>query len=213
MTEQVISIEGNSARDLANDVVSITLTASKTGAKAADVQSALREAVKDALTTVQPFLVDEQVEVTTDSFQVQPAYNKAGDKQTGYSGVASITLKGTDTATIAQLASDVKSMVVSSSQNSMSRKLKNSVEEELMQEAIVDFRTKADSIALAFGFKYWTLGQVSVSASSARNYGGGGKVFAMAAAVESAPMQVESGKSTMNGSCRGTIVLSKKKPT
>lgn len=211
MTEQVISIDASSERDLANDVVSITLQATKTGATASEVQTVLREDVKAALEQVRPLLKGEEVEVTTDSFEVQPTYTKA-NKPNGYLGTATITVKGTDTATIAQLASDIKTMAVSKSKNSISRKLRLSVEAELMKEAITEFRTKADDVAEAFGFKYWTLGSVRASVNVSRpSYGGGGKVFAMAAA-ESAPMEIESGKSTMIGSVSGSIILSKTKP-
>lgn len=211
MSEQTITIDGTSSREMANDVVSITFHAMKTGKDASVVQTDLRTAVHEALETIRPHLVQDEVDVTTDYFKVEPTYGKSG-KMDGYAGNATVTIKGTDTAKIAQLASDVKTMMVSSSRNSMSRKLRLSVEAELMEEAIADFRQKADAVTAAFGYKTWTIGSVHVSTSADRNYGGSGKVMALgASAMESAPMSIESGKSNMSGSVRGSIILSRTK--
>jgi len=210
--KQVVAIDGVSTRELVNDVVAITFESTKEGKIADTVQQELRESVRAAIELVTPHIKTDEVDVSTDSFQVQPRYNKAG-KMDGYLGIAQVTVKGTDTATIAQLASDIKTMVVSSSKNSMSRKLKQSVETDLMKDAIADFSMKADAVAQAFGYKSWELGQVSVGVQAERSYGGGGKVMALSASagMESAPMSVESGKSTMNGYVRGNIVLSRSK--
>lgn len=212
MSEQTITIDGTSSREMANDVVSITFHAMKTGKDASVVQTDLRTAVHEALETIRPHLVQDEVDVTTDYFKVEPTYGKSG-KMDGYAGNATVTIKGTDTAKIAQLASDVKTMMVSSSRNSMSRKLRLSVEAELMEEAIADFRQKADAVTAAFGYKTWTIGSVHVSTSADR-YGSGmsGKVMALGgSAMESAPMSIESGKSNMSGSVRGSIILSRTK--
>lgn len=209
MTDQTITLDGTSSREMANDVASLTFEVNMSGKQAESVQTAMRESVHAALDVVRPFVKDEEVEMSTDSFQVEPHYTKTG-KMDGYTGRAQITVKGTDTARIAQLASDVKTMVVSSSNNSMSKALRMSVEAELMKDAIADFSSKADAVAKAFGFKSWTLGSVSVSTSTSRPHSFG-KVMALGgAAMESSPMPIESGKSTMTGSVRGNIVLSKK---
>lgn len=210
--KQTINLDGVSTRELANDVVSITFTATTEGKVAEAVQVELREAVRAALEQIRPFVKDEEVEVTTDSFKVQARYSGAG-KMNGYMGFASVTIKGTDTATIAKLATDVKTMVVFGSGNSVSRKAKLAVEAELMEEAIADFRSKADAITKAFGYKSWEVSSVNVSVSGDRNYGGG-KVMALGSAgleSASASMEIESGKSTMSGQVRGTISLSRTK--
>jgi predicted secreted protein len=210
-TEQTISLDGMSTREMNNDVVAITFEATREGKDAAGVQKELRDAVHDALAVVQPHVVPEQVDVCTDSFQVQPRYNKNG-KMDGYLGVATVTIKGTDTTTIASLASGITTMVVSSSKNSMSRKLKQSVEADLMKEAIADFTAKADAVTEAFGYKSWAISAVNVSTGTSNNSGfGGGKLMAMGASAESGTMTVESGKSTMNGQVRGSITLSRTK--
>ena len=212
MTEkplQIIQLEGVSTRELTNDVAALTFQTTSEGKDASVVQTELREAVRAAVETVRPHLAADAVELTTDSFTVSPRYSKSG-KMDGYLGVAQVTVKGTDTAKISQLASDIKTMVVSGSKNSVSRKLRLSVESDLMSEAIADFRAKADAIASAFGHKSWAIQNAHVSVAAERTYGGGGKVMAMNAAVgmESAPMEIESGKSTMNGNVRGSIILS-----
>lgn len=212
MTEPTtITIDGSAEREISNDVVAIFFEAQRQGSIAQDVQVQLRAAIREALDLIHPHLKPEEVEVSTDSFQVEPVYTAKG-KMDSYLGIARVTIKGTDSAKIAQLATDVKTMMVKGSQNSVSRKLRTSVEAELMTEAITNFRAKADAVTAAFGYKSWELmsSRVSTGSDHHRSYG---KVMAMGASIggmESA-QSIESGKSTITGSVSGTITPSLKK--
>lgn len=213
MTEKAqttISIEGVATREISNDVVAISFEAQRQGTLAQDVQVQLRAAVREALETIHPHLLPEAVEVTTDSFQVQPQYNSKG-KMDGYIGIASITVKGSDTAKIAQLASDVKTMMVKGSQNSLSRKTRTSIEAELMTAAIADFRAKADAVTDAFGYKSWDLVNARVNTGTERGYGKVMSLSASAGGGMESGQSIESGKSTMTGQVSGAITPHSKK--
>lgn len=211
MTEAEISLTGSAVRELANDVLEITLTATVENVSSEVTQTKLREAMLAALEIISPHREDSEVDVRTDSFQVSPRYGK-NSKIDGYIGSASITIHGTDTAKISQLSSEIKTMVVSGTANSLSRPAKLAVESDLTKEAIADFTSKANVIAASFGYKSWVLGTVNIRVDGGNNRPRG-KVYTFAAsAMESAPasMPVEGGKSELSATVNGSIILKKK---
>lgn len=212
MTTPSIRILGSATRELSNDVLAITFTKDASGKTADGVQEDLRAAITEAIAVIQPSLKPGEIDVETSGFNVRPKYNKS-NKIDGYLGSASLIVKGTDTAGISKLASELKSVVVSSAKNSMSRATREAAEASLTEAAIADFRTKADAIVKGFNFKGWDLGDVTINVSGDR--GSQGKVFAMSAslggAMESAPMSVESGKSELTVNIQGSITPKKTK--
>ncbi|WP_407304041.1 SIMPL domain-containing protein [Acinetobacter sp.] len=206
-----IQITGVAIREMANDVLALTFATNAAGKDPIEVQNELREAVKAALEIIAPFVKPGEVDVETDAFHVEPAYeHKNGKaKMNGYAGSAGITVKGTDTATISGLASKVTTMVVCSSNNSLSRKVRQSIEAELTQEAIKDFREKANAAIAGFDLAAWKIGDVSIRLSS--NGRSMGKVMSLSAsaAMESAPppMSVEGGKSEITVNVSGSVIV------
>lgn len=208
-TESMITIYGTATHEMQNDVLSLFFRVTKENIDANAVKIALSEAVTAALKIVRPYLKPGEVDVETDLFQVSPRYGKANStKIDGYNGNATITVKGTDTATISKLASEITTMVISGSNNSVSRKAREGVEADLTNIAIQNFRAKADAAAAGFGAKDWTVGDITINISNDQpRYG---KVFALSASGggESA-MQVESGKSELTVQVNGSIILGK----
>lgn len=205
-----ISLTGTATRELANDVLTLTFEVNESGKEPILLQEIMRTKVKEALSVIQPFVNPGVVDVETDSFNVVPQYEyKNGGKQKllGYVGTASIKVKGTDTATISGLATKVSTMIVSESSNTLSRKVRESVEAELTQEAIKDFKRKAHAAVDGFGLNSWEIGDIAI------RLGGGrspvhGKVMAMAASagMESSAMSVEGGKTEISATVTGTII-------
>lgn len=210
MSDKVLStinITAFAGRELPNDVLSIYFTASASGQEPNAVQEELRKKLSDALAVIRPVLKEGEVETETQGFSVSPRYNNKS-VITGYYGQCALTVKGTDTATISEFAAKIKTMVVNGTGNSLSKKLRKSVEAEIVAEAITNFKAKADAAVAAFGLKSWKIGNVNVQVD--RDYGrGGGRVMAMSAAasMESTNLEVESGKTDVNGSVSGTIIV------
>lgn len=205
--DSIIQLNATATREVTNDVLKINLVANASGTEAAQVQEDLRASVNEALKLIRPSAKDEEVIVTTESFNITPRYDAKGAKINGYIGSAVVSIKGTDSATISTLASKVKTMVVSGSENSVSRKLRESLEAELTAEAIATFRTKAETAAAGFGFKGFQIVNVNINAQDRGYYGGGGvKMMATASlAAASAPMEVETGRSSITVSVQGSV--------
>jgi len=214
--DSIVNISTTATRDVTNDVLAITLIASASGVDANEVQRDLRKDVNDALLLVAPLKKDDEVEVSTDYFNVQPRYDNKRVKVVGYIGQAAITIKGTDTTTISKLAVQIKSMVISGTANSVSRKLRESLESELIAEAIANFTAKADTVTKLFGHTSWSVGGLNVQAQDDHRYGrvaAGSSYKMMALSAAAAPEEVqdvESGKSSVTASVSGSIVLAAK---
>lgn len=208
-TQSTIQLAAFAMRELPNDVLSIYFTANESGDDPNKVQEKLRKKLADALAVVRPLLKEGAVETETQSFSVSPRYNNKSII-TGYYGSTALTVKGTDTATISELASQIKSMVVAGTGNSLSRAIRKSVEEEITAEAIAAFMDKANAAIASFDiFDDWKIGQVNISVE--RDYGERG-ARAMRAAVSldaggGASLEVESGKTAVNATVSGTIVV------
>lgn len=207
-TQSTLAILATATRELQNDVLSIYFVASESGADANAVQEALRKKLADALAIVKPLLKEGEVETETGGFSVHPRYDKKS-LIIGYEGSTVLTVSGTDTVTISELASKLTTMVVSGTSNSLSRKRRQSIEKELTAEAIKSFREKANDAAAAFGFPEWLPGSIKVYVLG---NGYNRPIRAMAASMEAkggsaTPLEVESGKTEIGISVDGTIIL------
>ncbi len=209
MTEPTASVHlvGTATREVVNDVLRISLVASAIGQSAAAVQEELRVAVQAALHVVRPSARDEEVQVSTGSFSVSPRYDKEQDV-VGHVGHAVLCIEGTDVVTISALASEVTTMVVQSSENAMSRRLRESLEAELIAEAISNFRGRAQAISAQFGYASYALGNVSVSVNM-DNYGMRAsqiQIGSARSAHSGVAQSVESGRSSLVATVQGSIV-------
>jgi predicted secreted protein len=206
MTDSILTISASATRELTNDVLSIYFRASRSSANATTVQEELRVALNAAIEIVRPHAKPGEMEVETSGFSVSPRYSSKG-AITNYEGGTTMTLKGTDTAGIATIAAKVTTMVVAGTGNSISRKLRTSVEKELTADAIAAFRVKAQEAAAAFGYKGYAPGVVAIGGDrgySPRGYRAAGAMEAMGG---SAPIEVESGKTEVSINVEGTVVL------
>lgn len=165
------------------------------------MESALTEARKAA--QGQP-----GIEVRTGSFSVQPRYTNAG-RISGWQGSAQLVLEGTDTTRISQTAGKLTQLNVVNMQYGLSRGLRERHEAALTNEAIQRFRSRASAMASAFGFKGYTLGEVSVSSTEPgfepRPYMMATRAKTMEAADAALP--VEPGKGRLSVSVNGQVYL------
>lgn len=206
-----INLQAQAVRELQNDVLTIEFTATESGVDPAVVQEELRKKLADALTVIRPLLKKDEVETETGSLSIYPRYNKKNEIS-GYQGQVLLTVKGTDTASISGLASKITTMVVSGTSNSLSRKLRKSVEKELVNEAIAAFCEQAQQAVSAFGYAVngYEIGNVDIQVAQDRSYYGSSlrSMRPMAgAALEATPLEVEGGKAEVNVRVTGSVII------
>lgn len=211
--QNVITLSAEASREVPQDLLSITLAATREGTDAAAVQTQLRQALDAALADARKSARAGQVDVRTGAFQLTPRYaarTGAAPTIAGWQGRAELVLEGSDIATISQLAGRLNGMVVARVAFSLSREARDKVEAEVSAQAIDRFKARAAAHAQQFGFASYSLRDVAVNAGES-----GGQVpmpmYRMAAAPAAVAEQaqpVEPGKTTVTVNVSGSIQLS-----
>ena len=207
--QNALSFSASSTEEVTQDLLVVTLQATREGNQASDVQTALKQVMESALTEARKAAQGQPgIEVRTGSFSVQPRYTNAG-RISGWQGSAQLVLEGTDTTRISQTAGKLTQLNVVNMQYGLSRGLRERHEAALANEAIQRFRSRASAMASAFGFKGYTLGEVSVSSTEPgfepRPYMMATRAKTMEAADAALP--VEPGKGRLSVSVNGQVYL------
>lgn len=208
--DNAVSFTASASEELAQDQMTVTLQLVKEGAVAGDVQLALKAALDGALTEARKaVLPNGALDVKTGSFSVSPRYGSTG-KINGWQGNAQLIIEGTDTARISQLVGKLNQLNVVGVAYSLSRALRESHESALTTQAITRFRARAQQMARDFGFKSYSLGEISVSSTDPGFEGRPVVMYAMrakAAEMADASLPAEPGKGMLSVTVSGQVIL------
>jgi predicted secreted protein len=202
--QNVLQLSATGQVEVMQDLLTLSLTATREGADAASVQAELRKALDAALGQVKTTAQAGQMDVRTGDFSIHPRYNR-DSKISGWQGRAELILEGKDLPRITQAAARATSMTIGNVAFGLSREQRAKVESEAQAMAIERFKARAGEIAKAFGFAGYSLREVSVSGDAEvpmpRAYG----MAKAQAMVADAPVPVEPGKSTVQVTVSGTV--------
>lgn len=205
--QNVMQLSASGTVEVPQDLLSLSLTATREGPDAAGVQSQLQGALDAALTEVRKSAQPGQMDVRTGTFSVFPRYTAPG-KIGGWRGSAELVLEGRDFMRITQAAARVSTMTVGNIRFALSREQRAKVESEAQAIAIDRFKAKAGEIARGFGFAGFTLREATVNSNDSSP---GPRPMMMAAASklgsESEPVPVEAGKSAVTVTVSGSIQM------
>lgn len=207
--QNALSFSVSATEEVTQDLLVVTLQATREGSQASEVQASLKQVMEAALTEARKAAQGQPgIEVRTGSFSVQPRYTNAG-RISGWQGTAQLMLEGTDTTRISQTAGKLTQLNIVNMQYGLSRGLRERHEAALTNDAIQRFRSRAGAMASAFGFKGYTLGEVSVSSTEPgfepRPYMMAARAKTMEAADAALP--VEPGKGRLSVSVNGQVYL------
>jgi predicted secreted protein len=205
----VVNLTTSASVEVAQDLLTLTLSTTKEGAEPALVQSEVRQALDAAVAEAKRAVQPGAMEIRIGTISLQPRYGR-DSKISGWIGRAELILEGHDFARIGTTAGKAQTMAISNAFFSLSREARLKAEAEVQSAAIERFKARAGEVAKSFGFTAYTLREVSVSGDEQ-----GGNVFrpqmmtmsAKSAMPDSAPMPLESGKSTVQVSVNGAVVL------
>ncbi len=207
--QNALSLSASATEEVTQDLLVVTLQATREGNHASEVQAALKQIMESSLAEARKAAHGQPgIEVRTGSFSVHPRYANSG-RISGWQGTAQLVLEGSDTTRISQTAGKLTQLSVVNMQYGLSRALRERHEAALTNEAIQRFRERASAMALAFGFKAYTLGEVSVSSTEPgfepRPYMMAARAKTMEAADTALP--VEPGKGRLSVSVNGQVYL------
>lgn len=204
--QNVLQLSAQGSVDVQQDLLQMTLVATRDGADAAAVQSQLKGALDAALNEAKKQAQAGQLDVRTGNFNLSPRYTREG-KINGWQGRAELVLEGRDFPRIAQTAGRITTLNVENVGFDLSREQRQRSASEAQKLAIDSFRQKAGELARGFGFADYSLREVSVNDSSES----GGRPRMMAAQAKSfsadAPVPVEAGKTTVVVTVSGSVQL------
>lgn len=206
--QNVVHLGASATQELTQDLLIVTLQASRDGTVAADVQAGLKLTMEAALTEARKTAMDKAMDVRTGGFSVQPRYNSNG-RINGWQGTAQLILEGTDMARITQAAGRLNQLNVVSTGYGLSRALREQYESALTSQAIGRFKARAAQITADFGMKGYSLDEVSIS-STEPGFQPRAYAVAMRASVADAaeaPLPVEPGKGVLSVAVNGQIIL------
>jgi predicted secreted protein len=211
--QNVLNLSAEASREVPQDLLSITLVATREGADAATVQAQLRQALDAALAEARKAVRPGQLDLRTGAFQISPRYaarTGAAPTIAGWQGRAELVIEGSDTAAISQLAGRLSGLAVARVAFSLSREARDKVEAEVAAQAIDRFKARATAHAQQFGYASYSLREVAVNGGET-----GGPSPAPMFRAAAAPMAmaeqaqpVEPGKTTVSVSVSGSIQLS-----
>ena len=150
--------------EVQQDVLTISMTTSRDGVDAALIQRQLQQALDEALTQTKTFAMPGQMDVRTGDFSLYPRYGKDG-KSNGWQGSAELVIEGRDFTRSTRAASKIQSLNLGHISFSLSRERRVNVESEAQTLAIERFKGKAQEISQGFGFKSYSLREISVNSN------------------------------------------------
>lgn len=213
-----MTLAATASREVALDVLSVTLAATREGPEAAMVQSELTRALEAALAEARPLASPGQLEVRTGAFSLSPRYASASARGAdgapaivGWIGRAELQLDGRDQKAVAQLAGKLNTMRVARVGFSLSREQREAAEAETTRQAIARFRERAQTYAQQFGFAGYTLREVQVGLQDAPGYAPvrAPMVRALGASAAEAAIPVEAGQTTVSVTVSGSVQLTR----
>lgn len=149
---------------VAQDQLTITLSATREGPEARAVQSQLKTVLQAALSRARQSAQPGSMEVHTGRFSVQPRMGRDG-KTSSWWGQAELVLQGTDVDRVSDIAGDLGALpglAVTQVQWGLTRGQYQQAQEQAQAQAIAQFRQQAQRIAQGFGFAGYKLAEVQV---------------------------------------------------
>ena len=207
--QDVLQLSASGAVEVQQDLLVLTLSATREAADAALVQAQLKQALDAALAEARAAAQPQQMEVRTGAFGMYPRYGKDG-KINGWQGRAELVLQGRDFARITGTAGKIHGMSIGQVAFDLSREARNKVESEAQAKAMDAFKGRATELARGFGFAGYTLREVAVH-SNEMTPGPRPRMLAMEAKAASmaadAPVPVEAGKAQVVVTISGSVQL------
>jgi predicted secreted protein len=205
--QNIVQLSVNAALEVQQDILTISLSATREAADANVVQTQLKTALEAALSEAKKNVQPGQVDVKTGNFSLYPRYSRDG-KINGWQGTTELILEGRDFAKISSVAGKIQTLTIANIAFSLSRDQRAKVETEAQHMAIDRFRAKASDIAKNFGMTSYSLREVAVNAGD-QGFVARPRMAEMSIKMSSAdaPVPVEAGKTSVVVTVSGTVQL------
>ncbi len=192
-------------REIANDWVTARLSVMSEGKDPAMIAGEVNAAMAKAIETAKRV---EQVEVQSGAYVTQPVYDDG--KVVRWRAQQELRLESSDVDALSELIGKLQSdaVLLSGIDFSVRRVTRKALEDEMIEDALGQFRARAKLIARGMGGKDWSLIQISVGSSGGAPH----RVMMerdskMMSRASAAPPAFEAGTSEVRVQVSGTVEL------
>ncbi|MBC7604560.1 MAG: SIMPL domain-containing protein [Ramlibacter sp.] len=204
-SQNVLQLSAQGTVEVQQDLLGLSLNATRDGTDAATVQAQLKTALETALNEAKKTAMPGQMDVRTGQFGLYPRYGTDG-RINGWQGNAELVLEGRDFPRITQAAARIQSMTMGNVSFGLSREQRAKVEGEAQSMAIERFKSKASELSRSFGFNGYTLREVSVNAND-QGFPQPMRMLSARAKSADAQLPVEAGRSTVIVTVSGSVQM------
>lgn len=201
-----VTLSSSASVQVAQDVLTLSLTTAREAPDAQTVQNQLKAALDEALTLARREAKSSGIEVRTGRFGLSPRYDRNG-KMTGWQGSTELVLQGRDFARMGEIAGKLQTLTVASASFGLTPEQRQGAETTAQNQAIAQFRQRANEATKSFGYATYSLIEANVSAGDS----GGGRppMMAMSArtVAESTPVPLEAGLTSVTVTVSGSVQL------
>ena len=205
--QNVAQLSASGSVEVQQDLLSIAMNTTASGADANAVQTQLKQALDAALAIARPAVSPGQLDLRTGNFSLYPRYDKNG-KINGWQGSTELVLDGRDFSRITSTAGKIQSLTIGNVSFTLSREQRTKVEAQAQAIAIDLFKAKALEVSKSFGFTGYTLREVSINAND-QSFQPRPRAMAIQAksAESDSAVSVEAGKSTVLVNVSGSVQM------
>jgi predicted secreted protein len=203
----IVILSAGASVEVPHDVLSVTLSATREGADAATVQSALKQVLDAALVEARKVAKPGQIDIQTGSFTLFP-YTGRTRTISGWQGTAELLVAGRDLQGIAALAGRITSMTTARVGYSLARETREKLEGDLAAQAIARYREKAADYARRFGYGGYSIREVNVSTDEMSAFPASApRMKSVPPPASDDPVPVEPGRGTLSVTVNGSVQM------
>lgn len=203
----VVHLSATGEMEVPQDLLTLSLRATREGASAEAVQNELKAALDKALSLAKAAEKPGLMDVRTGQFSLYPRHGKDG-KITAWQGTAELLLEGRDFALVSGTAGKLQTLAMSNASFSLSRQTRQRLEKDVQALAIERFQSQARDLAKGFGFAGYALREVTVSSTDDGPLPAHPRMMAMEAkSFGDSAIPVSAGNSTVRVTVAGSIQM------
>lgn len=205
--QNVAQLSSSGSVEVQQDLLSIVMSTTASGADANAVQTQIKQALDAALAIARPAVLPGQQDLRTGNFSLSPRYDKNG-KINGWQGSTELVLHGRDFTRITTTASKIQSLTIGDVSFGLSREQRTQVEAQAQTIAIDRFKAKALEVSKSFGFATYTLREISLTANE-QSFQPRSRMATQFKSADSelSALSLEAGKSTVQVNVNGSVQM------
>lgn len=202
-----VNLNASAKKEVEQDNLVMRLGFTAQGTDAKSVQESLTKEISKALTEAKKNENGKLMQVKSGSFSVYPKYEK--QHLVNWTGQADIILEGTDFGLISNTAASLNNLVISNISLGLSPEKSDGLKDEVVQEAIKNFKNEAQKVTEIFGFTNYRIKEVSVNYNPPVALYRANAMMAKSSMPEMASdtLRIDPGKTTVEANVSGSIEM------